>query len=212
MSSRTGAFIWEIPVAGHGGVEPGSCRRLPAELSCHGWMWARTPSFPTFLVQRALQIDGRARPTPWEGNRDLPIVPDAWLLPLPAPDRAGSSKITKTGNCWELGLMKGLMEPATRQVWKWHRVKARSRQCRVTSGQQCVLWAALHPHVSLCPCQSDALEWCLVYLPLQSSLEVELKSQGMDARWKRRGQVLWCPFNFQVSSKCLFLWYRILTK
>lgn len=37
-------------------------------------------------------MDGRARFAPWEGNRDLPIVPDAWLLPLPAVERAGSSK------------------------------------------------------------------------------------------------------------------------
>lgn len=208
-SSRAGAFIWEIPVAARGGVEPGSCRRLPAELSCHGWMWNRTLCLPTLLVQRALQTGGRARPSSWEGNRDLPIVPDAWLLPLAAVERAGSSKITKTGNCWELGLM----EPAARQVWKWHRVKGCSKQCRVTSGQRCVLWAALHPHRSLSPCQSDALEWCLAYLPLQSSLEVELKSQGMDMRWKQRSKVLWCPFCFQMSSKCLFLWYRrILTK
>lgn len=141
-------------------------------------------SLPTLLVRRALQMDGRAHPTPWEGNRDLPIVPDSWLLPLLAVERAGSSKITKTGNCWELGLMKGLMDLAPMKVWKWHGVKGRSRQCRVTGGQRCVLWAALHPYMSLSPYQSDALDWLLVYLPLQSSLEVELKSQSMDARWK----------------------------
>lgn len=134
-------------------------------------------------------MDGRARPTAWEGNRDLPIVPDAWLLPFPAVERAGSSKITKTGNCWELGLAKGLMEPATRQVWKWHRIKGCRKQCSVTSGQPCVLWAALHPHLPFSPYQSDALERCLVHLPLQPTLEVELKSQAVDARWKQTGKV-----------------------
>lgn len=46
----------------------------------------------------------------------------------------GALKITKTGNCWELGLTKGLMEHAVRQVWKWNRVKECRKQCSVTSG------------------------------------------------------------------------------
>ncbi|XP_033367978.1 uncharacterized protein LOC107200677 [Parus major] len=38
--------------------------------------------------------------------------------------------------------------------------------------------------------RSDALERHLVYLPLRSNLEMELKSQGTDARWKQTGKVL----------------------
>lgn len=155
VSSRAGAFIWEIPVARCGGVEPGSCRRLPAELSCHSWMWGRNP-VPSHTPGAESFANG------WEGNKDLPIVSDAWLLPLPAAERAGSSKNTKTGNCWELGLMKGLMEPATRQVWKWHGVKGCSRQCRV-------LWAALHPHIFV-----SLSEWCSGVASGLSSTSVHL--------------------------------------
>lgn len=93
VSSRAGAFIWEIPVAGCGGVEPGSCRRLPAEPSCGGCRVGKDPCPLPHSWPRE-QMDGRALPTPWEGNRDLTTVPDAWLLPLPAVEWAGSSKIT----------------------------------------------------------------------------------------------------------------------
>lgn len=71
-------------------------RVLPAELSCHGWTWGRTLSLLLLLVRRALQVDERARPTPWEGIRDLPIAPASSLLPLLAVEPASSSKIMKT--------------------------------------------------------------------------------------------------------------------
>lgn len=144
-------------------------------------------------------MDGKARPAPWESNRDLPIVPDAWLLPLPAVERAGSSKITKTGNSWCLMSDKrahGACYKASLEVARSQGVE-QAMQC-----DQCqlyVLWAALHPHMSLSPCQSDALEWHLVYLPLQPNLEVELKSQAMDARWKQTGKCC----GVLSTSKCL---------
>lgn len=164
VSSRAGAFIWEIPVASRGGVEPGSCRRLPAEPGCPGCHVGKDPCPLPHSWSRE-QMDGKAHPTLWEGNKDLSIVPDAWLLPLPTVEWAGSSKTTVSQF---LGVRtdKRVMEPATRHVWKWHRVKGCSKQCGMTSGQLCVLWAALHPQMSLSPHQSDALEWQLVYLPL----------------------------------------------
>lgn len=93
VSSRAGAFIWEIPVASCGGVEPGSCRHLPADLSCHG-CHARKDPCPLPHSRSREQMDGKAHPTLWEGNKDLSIVPDAWLLPLPTVEWAGSSKTT----------------------------------------------------------------------------------------------------------------------
>lgn len=122
------------------------CRRLPAELSCHGWTRGRTSSLLILLVQRALWGDARASPMPWEGNRDLPIAPAGWRLPLLAVERAGSSKTRKTDSCWELGLMN-------RTVVSY----ASSEPLSI-------------PPTSFSPHQSDSVEGLLVYLPLQFCL------------------------------------------
>lgn len=167
VSSRAGAFIWEIPVAGCGGLNLGAAGS--SQLSSAAVAACGEGPCPFPHSWSGEQMDGRALPTPWEGTRDLPTAPDAWLLPLPAVEWAGSSKITKTGSCWELGLTTGLMEPATRQIWKWHRVKGCRKQCSMTSGQPCVLWAALHPHVFV-----SLSEWCSGVVPGYSSTPVQL--------------------------------------
>lgn len=122
------------------------CRRLPAELSCHGWTRGRTSSLLILLVQRALQGDGRASPIPQEGNGDLPVAPATRLLPLLAVEQAGSSEVIKTESCWELGLMNRMM-------------------VSYVSSELLSI-----PPTSFSPHQSDSVKWLLVYLLLQSCL------------------------------------------
>lgn len=167
------------------------CRRLPAELSCHGWTRARTSSLLIFLVQRALQGDGRASPIPREGNRDLPIAPATWLLPLLAVEQAGSSEVTKTESCWELGLMN------------------RTMVSYVSSELLSV------PPTSFSPHQSGSVKGLLVYLLLQSCLFPAWRSKWNHRIWMQDGnrQSLVMSVQLQHVLQCLFLRYRrILTK
>lgn len=147
------------------------CRVLPAELSCHGWTWGRTLSLLLLLVRRALQVDERARPTPWEGIRDLPIAPASSLLPLLAVEPASSSKIMKTDSCWELGLMKrahGSLLKCKSGSGTASRGAAGNAEPPVVSYVSFELLSI--PPTAFSPHQSDSAEGLLVYLPLQSCL------------------------------------------
>lgn len=71
-SSRVGAFVWEIPVAGHGGVEPGSWLQAPPSWAQLPWLDAGqdlVPSHTPGPESSARGWEGKSHPT--GGQRGL---------------------------------------------------------------------------------------------------------------------------------------------
>lgn len=157
VSSRAGALIWEIPVAGRGGVEPGSW--LQAVLSCHGWMPGRTSSLLILLVQRALQGDVSCHLM--EVQLALACHSSQLAASFTSWEQAGSSKIIKTDGCWELGLMN----------------RSYVSCCELLS----------IPPTSFSPHQSDSAKGLLVYLPLQSCLFPTWRWKWNHRIWRQDG-------------------------